>query len=423
MWLRRLTPGVPKPIMAVHAGKVGTETVVAQAAGRGVGVGRVPGKEKLAQTMRIDLIPDTPSDVDGGRRKRVVIAAPGRQSRGRPARDGRDSHYNELLQSIYDAALICDLSGRIVDVNTRATELLLYGGDELQTMTVFDVISGADESLIQTLCENLEEDRYTLIQAYCLRKNETLFPAEIAVNKLNLGEVHLCFFLRDITWRRQAEEMLRTEHNAIQNAYNGIAVVDIEAQLEYVNPAVARMWSYGSPEDLLHHDVRDLLADRGAASEIIGTVMGEARDWKGELRAVRADGSEFDVEISAVCNRNSDGDVVGMILSLVDVSDRKRAETAMREAERHRVMLESLGAACHHLGQPATVLLANLGIIQKKLNNGESVVPRLVDSSIEAVKSLGQILHRLNAVNEYKTTDYLRNDSDADGSSSRILDI
>ena len=95
---------------------------------------------------------------------------------------------------------------------------------------------------------------------------------------------------------------------------------------------------------------------------------------------------------------------------------------AQRENEQHRVMLESLGAACHHLGQPATVLLANLGIIQKKLASGDDVVPKLVDSSIEAVKTLGQILRKLNAVNEYKTTHYLGDEND-EGEQSRILEI
>ncbi len=384
----------------------------------------MPEREKLAQTMRIDLIPDVPEKSQVGKKRRMVITSPTRMRRAKAKTSdlGSDSRYNELLQSIYDAALICDLEGNIVDANARAIEFMLYKRSELTEMTVFNIISGADESLIRTLCDNLEEERYTLIQAYCRRKNDTLFPAEIAVNKLSLGEVHLCFFVRDITWRRQAEAMLRTEHNAIQNAYNGIAVADIEAKLEYVNPAVARMWGYENAQELLETDVRDFFCDVDKASEMIGTVMGDGEDWTGELLASTRDGVEFDVAVSAVCNRNNDGDIVGVVFSLADISDRKAAEAAQRENEQHRVMLESLGAACHHLGQPATVLLANLGIIQKKLNSGDEVVPKLVDSSIDAVKTLGKILRKLNAVNEYKTTHYL-GDEGTGGEQSRILEI
>jgi len=174
---------------------------------------------------------------------------------------------------------------------------------------------------------------------------------------------------------------------------------------------------------VLELDVRDLLSDRDAASEMIGTVMGNGDTWSGEMVGLRNDASEFNVAVSAVCNRNADGDTIGMVFSFVDVSDRMRAEEATREAERHRVMLESLGAACHHLGQPATVLLANLGIIQKKLNSGDDIVPKLVQTSIDAVKSLGKILHKLNTVNEYKTMHYLGRGEGTDAEANRILEI
>ena len=111
------------------------------------------------------------------------------------------------------------------------------------------------------------------------------------------------------------------------------------------------------------------------------------------------------------------------MFTFADIRDRRRAAEAEKEAERRRVMLESLGAACHHLGQPATVLLANLGIIQKRLDGAEDLVVELVKTSIDAAESLGSILHKLNTVNEYKTTQYLERRDGADSEENRILDI
>ncbi len=380
--------------------------------------------------MRIDLIPDVPAESQAGK-KRVVVATPTQRHKkvvGRPAEgmavvDSSDAKYKELLQSLYDAALICDMSGRILDVNVRALEFLLYTREELGSMTIFDIISGADESLLKMLMENLENERFTLIQAYCVRRDGSFFPAEIAVNKLNLGGLRLCFFVRDITVRRQEQEMLRTEHNAIQNAGNGIAVADLEGILEYVNPAAAAMWGFAKPEELTSVDVRNLFSASDEFGSVISGVIQDHSSWTGELKARRRDGTEFDVQASAVCNRNSDGEPVGLVFSFVDISDRKRAEMAEREAERHRVMLESLGAACHHLGQPATVLLANLGIIQKKWNIDDEKIKELIQNTIEAAETLGQILHKLNTVNEYRTTKYLDRPDGADGPENRILEI
>ena len=167
-----------------------------------------------------------------------------------------------------------------------------------------------------------------------------------------------------------------------------------------------------------------MIADKPEAEEMIRTVLETQQMWTGDIHATRKDGTVFEVQISAACNRNSDGETVGAIFSFVDISDRNRAEQAELEADRRRVMLESLGAACHHLGQPATVLLANLGIMKKKLEDSPDVmVHELVDNSIKAMETLGEILHKLNTVNEYRTTKYLETPDGSDSASNRIIEI
>ncbi len=381
--------------------------------------------EKLSQTMRIDLIPDLPSEpVDA--EKKVIVSSPVKREIKATCPESAltgESRYQALLQSVYDAALVTDMKGATVDVNVRAQEKLLYERDELLSLSVMDIISGADASLLETLCQNLENDRYTLIQASCLRGDGTLFPAEISVNKVNLGEMHLCFFIRDITIRVQREEMLRTTYNAIQNSGDGIAVTNQQTTFEYINPALATMWGYDDPAELINKDVHVLCDKR----EDIDVVLDQIRE--GQPNIVEAilvkkkDGTIFSVQVSVASNLNSDGEQVGMIFSFVDISDRKRAEEAERQAEQRRVMLESLGAACHHLGQPATVLLGNLGIIQKKLGDEESPLLELIQSSIEAMESMSNILYKLNTVNEYKTTQYLEKPAGEDSEESRILEI
>lgn len=380
---------------------------------------------KFSKTMRIDLIPDVPTE-PLHEKKRIIIHKSARQAPRQAATDTgvvRESHFQEFFQSVYDAALITGLEGGIEDVNARAIEFLGYERAELRKLSVFDIISGADEELIEKLMANLESERFTLIQAYCVRKDGSAFPAEVAVNEVELDNPYLCFFVRDITVRRQAEEMLRTEHNAIQNSEAGIAVTDLGAQLEYVNPAAADMLGYASPEELNGKHLREILSDKAAVVSMIETVIQKRETWLAETRGLRRNGSEVEARVSAVCNRNTDGEVVGIVLSLVNIADRIRAEQAERESERRKVMLQSLGAACHHLGQPATVLFANLGVIQQRLRDADPELRDLADSSVRAVTALGKTLHKLNAVNEYRTTMYLGKSAEDGSEESRILDI
>jgi hypothetical protein len=117
--------------------------------------------------------------------------------------------------------------------------------------------------------------------------------------------------------------------------------------------------------------------------------------------------------------------LAGLIAGAVVFYRIQRRHYAMqveREAERTRVMLESLGAACHHLGQPATVLLLNLSIVQRRMKTDDATLTELVKGSLEAVEALGEILHKLNTVNEYKTTRYLMNAED-EAKEHRIIEI
>ena len=381
--------------------------------------------QKFSKTMRIDLIPDVPTE-PVQEKKRIVIRKSLRRMPRKSVTDTgpvRESHFQEFFQSVYDAALITGLDGQIEDVNARAIEFLGYGRSELRKLSIFDVISGADEGLIETLMANLESERFTLIQAHCTRSDGSAFPAEIAVNEVELDSPYLSFFIRDITVRRQSEEMLRTEHNAIQNSEAGIAVANLGAQLEYINPAAAAMLGYSPQDELTGKHLREILSDEAAVVSMIETVIEKRETWLAETKGLRKDGSEVEARVSAVCNRNTDGEVVGIVLSLVNIGDRIRAEEAEREAEQRKVMLQSLGAACHHLGQPATVLFANLGVIQARLRDADPELHELADASVRAINQLGKTLHKLNAVNEYRTTRYLERSDDDGAEESRILDI
>lgn len=375
---------------------------------------------KLSQTMRIDLIPDIPTSPG----KKVMFTPPTRSYK--PIKlDAQEAPHRQLLQSMYDGVLITDLKGRIVDCNIRVLEFLNYERDELCSITIFDVIAGSDEALIHRIWETLKQERFVVIEAYCIRSDKTFFPAEIAVNKFKLKDINLCFFIRDTTLRRQREEMLRTTYRAIENASTGIGVINLDGIIEYVNPACARMWEYKAPAEMVGKVISDLFRSEKEIIEMFQESLSQNVTCQRNFVAVKADGTTFDAEVSCSSNKNSEGDVVGMVLSFVDISDRKRAEEAEREAERQKVMLASLGAACHHLGQPATVILANLGLLVKRIGNSvtDPLTRELVESSLKAAENLAEILHRLNSVNEFKTTLYLEREGGESSAENVILQI
>lgn len=92
---------------------------------------------------------------------------------------------------------------------------------------------------------------------------------------------------------------------------------------------------------------------------------------------------------------------------------------ALLAAEQQRVMIETLGAACHHLGQPATVIRVYLEMMQKKEQAPE--MQRMIAECRDAAESVSDILHRLQGVAKYQTEPYLQ--SRSAGTDDHILKI
>lgn len=85
-------------------------------------------------------------------------------------------------------------------------------------------------------------------------------------------------------------------------------------------------------------------------------------------------------------------------------------------AERQRVMIESLGAACHHLGQPATVITTCLDLLMK--TNPTPEQRRLLEECSVAAEKTADILNRLRSAGEYRSVPYLLHET-----SGMILDL
>ncbi|MBU0715611.1 MAG: response regulator [Verrucomicrobia bacterium] len=179
--------------------------------------------EQLDQTVRITLLPaEALEAAKPAKRPKLTSKTAGRPRETVRAKLGASEFmlYREFLQNIYDAVLITDWEGHLLDGNTRSTEFLRYEVRELREKTIFDIIYGFDEAILQKICDNLDRDQFTLIEeAYCRRKDQSLFPTEIATNKLHLGdEKHICFFVRDITRRKQDEKILRQTRDQLARA-------------------------------------------------------------------------------------------------------------------------------------------------------------------------------------------------------------
>lgn len=166
----------------------------------------------------------TPKDIDGDSDSLAGMSPENVRQLRRSAAD-----YRELVRSIYDGLLITDRDGHVIDANSRAGHLMQYARSEFIGGHVMDFVSGGDRALMDEVHRKVIGDAFLIIEAVCVRKDSSQFPAEIAVHAGETEEKGiLFFFIRDVSRRMRAEQQL---HETLRELARSNA--DLE-QLAYV---------------------------------------------------------------------------------------------------------------------------------------------------------------------------------------------
>jgi PAS domain S-box-containing protein len=158
----------------------------------------------------------------------------------------------------------------------------------------------------------------------------------------------------DITERKKTEQVLKEKIdtlNAITNsAQDAIIMMNHEGRIIFWNPAAERILGFPAQE-AIGQNLHELIAPDDfmpkhlmAFPEFQKTGRGDAVDRTLELRAVRKDGREIDVELSMSAIKIGDEwNAVGLIR---DITQRLVNERAIRESENlHRSLFEAAGKA------------------------------------------------------------------------------
>ncbi len=270
-----------------------------------------------------------------------------------------EDRFRHAVQTSPDAVTISRLKdGLYVDVNDGFTTLLGYGREDVVGKKVAEVGIWADL-----------EDRKRLVAR--LRKNGQVRNEEVEVRHqsgraltgmlsastfmLN-GEPHMLSIVRDVTEIKKAEEELRKLWRAVEQGAAGVIITATDGTIEYVNPKFTEMTGYAR-EEVVGRNPRVLKSGEVSREEyrtLWSTIL-RGREWRGELRNRRKDGTLYWASASISPVKDPAGKVTHFIGIQADITSQKQAEEGLRASEeRFRCLVESsvLGIVIEDEGIP-----------------------------------------------------------------------
>lgn len=170
------------------------------------------------------------------------------------------SLFRQFLAGAYDAILITDPNGHILQINPRAQEYFGYAEEELEDKIVGVLIPGVTAAIVQRLRKGLDESRHMMLDASCQAKDGSKFAAEVTVSVIDLvNPGDLVFTVRNTERRSGLIRMLRGKENAFALTQAALFVCGEDGAFQSVNPAFCEMFELTEEEaqKLFFEDVFD----------------------------------------------------------------------------------------------------------------------------------------------------------------------
>ncbi len=243
-----------------------------------------------------------------------------------------ETRFRTFVDHATDAFFLHDERGTILDVNRQACESLGYSREELIGLNPYDFDAGAGHAFIDQINPRLDAGEVIVFDTRHRRKDGSVIPVEVRSRPFWQGERRFSVSLaRDMTERNRAQEALTLFRTLIDHTNDAIEVIDPETgRFLDANEQAYHILGYTREEflSLSIPEINPVVAKRTWKKAL--EEMRRTSSLIRESQHQRKDGSVFPVEINATYI-HLDRDYVLTVTR--DITERKRAEEALRESE------------------------------------------------------------------------------------------
>jgi PAS domain S-box-containing protein len=267
-----------------------------------------------------------------------------------------EERFRSLVEATSDLVWETDTAGRLIYISPHVQDLLGYTPEEVLGKTFLELLAPEEAQRMGELLSPILERRkpYVFVGKTCLHKcGRPVVLESSGVPILDARGEFLGYrgIDRNITERHRAAEALYREkeryRTLVEESPLGVAIIGEDGSYRYINPKFVQMFGY-TLEDI--PTGRDWFAraypDAAQRQEVIATWLQDLSDHQvGEARprtfpVTCKDGSQKIINFRPVTLMTGD-----QLVICEDVTERHRAEAALRESEtKYRLLVSNIPA-------------------------------------------------------------------------------
>jgi diguanylate cyclase (GGDEF)-like protein/PAS domain S-box-containing protein len=287
--------------------------------------------------------------------KLILARALKDKTRTEKALQQSEQYNRSIVELLPDLIIRTNKQGEYLDIITFGNETLIYPKDEMLGKKIPDMLPENEANAVMGCIKKSIEDSSLEVIEYELSvpNGKIYFEARV----ISFGKNEAVALIRDITESKQAEKAIRESEAKYRQIADNVSDVvwrmDLDLKLTYVSPSIQKLTGE-SPEAHMKRSLAEKITFDSIklTEKLFAEEMEKEKDHQSdkdrsrfiELEHYRADGTTVWVMMHVSFIRDANGKAIGFQGVTRDITEKKRAEEALKKQIRFEKMIAKISS-------------------------------------------------------------------------------
>ena len=288
----------------------------------------------------------------------------------------REELFRLISENAADLIAVVDMAGNRIYNSLSYQKVLGYSPEELKSSSSFDQIHPDDREGVKRAAQEALHTGVGSPMEYRIRHKDgtwRVLESTASVIRNAKGDAEkLVIVNRDVTERKKAAEALKRSESSfrsvVEDAPYGIYRASLAGELLLVNPALQKMLSYETLDELVQANLAsDVFASPAEHQKINALFLHDPHFKDIEVEWKRKDRSSITVRCSGRPVKDESGTMAYLEVFAEDVTERRVLERQLRMAQKMEAVGRLSGGIAHDFNNLLGVIIGYSQVLKKNL--------------------------------------------------------